>query len=74
MAINQITHIASGLIEAKYNAWHQIANNNEITDAYSKALDGNGSIEYYGQIGISDLGQGEEGRLAWFEVLCTSSL
>jgi hypothetical protein len=49
-------------IEAKHNAWHQIADDNHVRNAYSKALDSNSSIKHDRSLRVRNLRKGKKGR------------
>jgi hypothetical protein len=55
MSINKKRDGVCTLIKPSNNTWHEISDNDQITDAYAKAFDRNGSVEYNGRIWISNL-------------------
>lgn len=60
--------------EATNDAGHKITNNDEITNTNTEALDSDGSVEDDGSVGVCDLAQGEEARIAAIEVSGASCL
>lgn len=46
--------------KALHHAWHQIANNDQIADSYTKALDRNRRIENHSRVRVSDLAKRKE--------------
>lgn len=60
--------------KATNDAGHKITNNNEITNTNTETLDSDGSVEDDGSIGVCDLTQGEEARIAAIQVSCASCL
>ena len=61
MPIDQEGRICSSRRKASHHSWHQIANDDQIADSHAKALDGDGGIEYDGQVRIGQLGESGEG-------------
>lgn len=55
-------------------AWHKISNNYQVTDCHTEALDGDGRIEYDGQVRICELRKGRKGYMAAVNVSCASCL
>lgn len=73
MSVQQIVGRRS-VCEASDHARHEIANNDEITNADTETLDGDCSIENDGSVGICDLAQSEEARTAAIQVSCAPCL
>jgi len=55
MPIHQVANFAGAFVEAQHDAWHQVSNDDEVADANAKALDGDGGVEYDGEVRVSDL-------------------
>jgi len=60
MSIHKVTDLSSVGVKAQDDAWHQIADDDQVADRDSEALDGNGCIKYYCGIRIGDLREGKE--------------
>ena len=60
MAIDQEWSLIWVLVYSAHNTRHQVANNDEVRDTYTKALDGDSSIEKDGRTWVSDFREGEE--------------
>lgn len=60
--------------ETADNTWHEITNDDEITDADTETLDSDSSVEDDGSIGICDLTQSEETGVSTIQVSCASCL
>lgn len=73
MSVQQI--FGGGSIgKASHHTRHQVADDDEITDAYTEALDGNGGIENDSGIGVGDLAEGKETGRAAVEISGATSL
>lgn len=73
MSVQQI--FGSGSVcKATDDTGHEITDNDEITDANTKTLDGDGSVEDDGSVGVCDLAQSEEARIAAIQVSGASCL
>ena len=67
MSVQQI--FGGGSIgETTHHTGHQVADDDEITDADTEALDGNGSIENDSGVGVGDLAESKETGRATVEI------
>lgn len=73
MSVQQIFGSRS-VCKATDDTGHEIADDDEIADADTKALDSDGSVEDDGSVGVSDLAQSEETGIAAIQVSGASCL
>lgn len=74
MSIHKVTDLSGVGVEAQDDAWHQIADDDQVADRDSEALDCNGCIEHYCRIRIGDLREGKERRRTTVDVLGATRL
>jgi hypothetical protein len=55
MSIHQKVIWWSATNEALYHTWHQVANDDEVTDPDSKTFDRDSSVKNNGRIGVREL-------------------
>lgn len=66
--------IRDGAVEPEDNLGHEIADDDQVGNTHSEALDGDGGVEEDRGVRIRELGDGEEGRAAALEVPGASAL
>jgi hypothetical protein len=60
--------------KANDNAGHEIADDDEIADSHTEALDGDGGVEENRDVGVGELGEGGERDMAAVDVAGAASL
>lgn len=73
MPVHQICRTL-GMSKSLNHTGHEVANNNEITDSNTEALDRDGRIEDHSRIRVCDLAEGKETSRAAVQVSCATSL
>lgn len=55
LAVDEEVQVGSPWGETSNDAGHQVANDDEVADGDAEALDGDGGIEYDGEVGVCEL-------------------
>jgi len=74
VSVEEIRKVVGMARNTLHNARHQVANDDHVGDADTKALDGNGGVKDDCGVGVCDLREGGEGGGAALEVSCASGL
>lgn len=54
-AVYEKCNVVSSFVKASHNAWHQVPNDDQVTDSHAETLYSNRCIEYDGCIRVCDL-------------------